>query len=166
MCWKKLFCRDNLNNPQIHFLLCEIAQKLFEFFFIQKSFILACILKISIKKFKKISSRLQYVSRMLACKFSVCECVYEEKAYPASTFMCAHEKIYGLPENNGLVELVQERNCLLILVIFIIIHFLFSIAGWNWTNNLPSNAGQQSVVVVKKSTYSGEKLIYGKLYVC
>lgn len=91
---------------------------------------------------------------------SVCMCVFGEKAFPASTFMCAHEKIYGLPENNGLVELVQERNFLLILVIFIIIHFLFFIAGWNWTNNLPSNTGQQSVVVVKKSTYSGEKLIY------
>lgn len=103
---------------------------------------------------------------MLACKLCECECVYEEKAFPASTFMCAHEEIYGLPENNGLVELVQERNFLLILVIFIIIHFLFFIAGWNWTNNLPSNTVQQSVVVVKKSPYSGEKLIYGNLCVC
>jgi hypothetical protein len=39
----------------------------------------------------------------------------------------------------------------------------FIIAGWKWTNNIPSNTRQQYVMVVKKSTRSGEKLIYGIL---
>ena len=111
---------------------------------------------------------LQYVS-CSACKFKrMCE--YKErgkKAFPASTFMC-DTKIYCLPENNGKVELVQEDFLLMLHNFLKIKKNSFSsylVAGWKWTNDIPSNKWQQYVMVVKKSSCSGEILIYENEFV-
>lgn len=75
--------------------------------------------------------------------------------------LCAHTKIYCLPENNGIAELVQEDFSSSSLNL--LMSYSYIIAGWKRTNNIPSNTRQQYVMVVKKSTRSGEKLIYGFL---
>lgn len=99
------------------------------------------------------------VSRMLTSVW-VRQKVREKKPFRPRR-LCAHTKIYCFPENNGIAELVQEDfsssfpNLLM--------SYSYIIAGWERTNNIPPNTWQQYVMVVKKFTRSGEKLIYGNL---